>query len=162
MEPRSDFRDSSDSREEIRDKRRERRKLKKENEKLLKEDAARKKLVCQESQKIQVLDKETFEKFKTPRGAQLPVELKNKRKGVLVKPEFSLLSYLAKKKKKKRNERKNYLRVPLVRKGKVKTKKHVTSLKKLIKRFRSLKMEEVSKSHTKNQGKYVHSNTFRR
>lgn len=156
--------DLEDNREEIRQKRRERRKLKKENEKLLKEDTARKRLLHQESQKIQVLDKETFVKFKSADAEDsLPVELKNKRKRAL-KTEFSLLNYLAKKEKKKRKERKSYHRAPLSkvkRRGKVKTKKHVTTLKKLIKRFRSLKVEQTV-PQTGNQGKYVHSNTFRR
>lgn len=150
-----------DSREEIRKKRRERRKLKKEQEKLLKEDAARKKLHHKESQKIQVLDEKTFAKFKFP--VQGTSQLKNKRRRNQGTPAFSLLNYLAQKEKKRRQQKKNFLRTKPVekKKGKVR-KKNVSTLKKLIKRFRSLKVEQVTQSVTVTVSKYVHSNNFRR
>ncbi|KAL5291629.1 SECISBP2L family protein [Megaselia abdita] len=151
------------SREEIREKRRERRKIKKENEKLLKEDIARKKLYQKGSQKVQVLDGKTFDKFNnTSTSESKPIDFKSKRRKDLHNPEFSLIDYLAKKKKKKRHERKIFLRTSQTkRKGKVKTKKHVSSLKKLIRRFRSLKVEEKEKVPEKTTEKYIHSNTFR-
>lgn len=171
-----------DSREEIRQKRRENRKLKKEEVKLLKENAARKRIVQKDSQKVQVLDANTFDKFNSPKDFQ--VKLKNKRRKDLDNKEFSLLDYLAKKEKARRKARGNFLKPVKVNKGKVKTKKHVSTLKKLIKRFRALKVDksfvggseneekkndnveklesEEKKSEKVESVRYIHSNTFRR
>lgn len=154
----------SESREEIREKRRERRKLKKEREKLKKEDEARKKLLQNESQKVCVLDQKSFENIKKPSETR-----KFKNKKVQENQKFSLLDFLAIKEKRKRQEKKNFLRTtkPVQRKGKVKFKKNVTTLKKIIKKFRTLKLEnkgneKKSKENGQNSGKYIHSNNFRR
>lgn len=155
-----------DLREEIRKNRRERRKQKREHEKLLKEASARKNL-RNESQKIQILDEETFQNIKNANDdtQSQQVELKNKRQRVLKKTEFSLLNYLAVKEKRKRQNHRDYLRPSISKtkkKGKVKTKTNVTSLKKLIKNFRSLKVENKTETDQVQQCEYVHSNTFRR